>query len=660
MKLAEVSVKRPVFAIMMTAALIVLGAFSYKDLGLDLMPKTDSPNVNVQVQLPGASAEEVETQITKRIEEAVNTISGIDELRANSNQGQGQANITFALERDIESATQDVRDKVATIVSQFPRDAKQPQITKQDPDASPILQFNVYGAAVAEGDHADRRQADQAGARNLEGRRGDPPPGRAQARNPAVVERRSAERLRAERRPGPDRGHAPERRGSGRQLHRRPLRGGAPHDGPHQERRRFQPDRPRVSRRLRHHVRRRGPGAGHGAGNPADQQAERRPVRRPSGPETIGHQYRRSGRPRAREVGSDSSDLAVGSQDQHRQRSVAFHSPIVRRHPASPDSRRTPRQRGGLLLHPEPSRHAHCRPGRADLDHRHLHVHEDLRLHPEQHDDAGAVAGDRHRHRRRDRRAREHLQVRRGEGSQPEGSGGRRHGGNRAGGHGDDAVARRDLRAGRLHDGPDRPLLLQLRHHVGGRDSDLDVRVLHAHAGAVRDVAEEGRREVRSLDDEVRRCLREDGRRLRQDAHLVASSPAGDDGDRRGRRGVGRLPVPDGRQGTGARRRPGRVQYQRPPAQRHELCADRRIHQADRKGHPGVAVPEPRAAAGGQRPEQLQHHDDAARRAEHVTAGHDAPRAHHASQVPGGLAGACDGLRGHRYLGRLDQRRRRR
>src|SRR6185295_12226034 len=145
MKLAEVSVRRPVFAIMMTAALIVLGAFSYKDLGLDLMPKTDSPNVNVQVQLPGASAEEVETQITKRIEEAVNTISGIDELRANSNQGQGQANITFALERDIESATQDVRDKVATIVGQFPRDAKQPQITKQDPDASPILQFNVFG-----------------------------------------------------------------------------------------------------------------------------------------------------------------------------------------------------------------------------------------------------------------------------------------------------------------------------------------------------------------------------------------------------------------------------------------------------------------------------------------------------------------------------------
>src|SRR6476646_11716255 len=145
MKLAEVSVKRPVFAIMMTAALIVLGAFSYKDLGLDLMPKTDSPNVNVQVQLPGASAEEVETQITKRIEEAVNTISGIDELRANSNQGQGQVNIVFTLERDIEAATQDVRDKVATIVGQFPRDTKPPVIQKVDPDSQPILTLALYG-----------------------------------------------------------------------------------------------------------------------------------------------------------------------------------------------------------------------------------------------------------------------------------------------------------------------------------------------------------------------------------------------------------------------------------------------------------------------------------------------------------------------------------
>ena len=145
MKIAEVSVHRPVFAIMMTAALIVLGAVSYESLGLDLMPKTDAAVVNVQANLPGASAEEIETQITKRIEEAVNTISGIDELRASSDQGNARVTITFTLEREIESATQDVRDKLAQIVNQFPRDTRPLQITKMDPDAQPIFGFAVIG-----------------------------------------------------------------------------------------------------------------------------------------------------------------------------------------------------------------------------------------------------------------------------------------------------------------------------------------------------------------------------------------------------------------------------------------------------------------------------------------------------------------------------------
>jgi len=145
MILSDVSVRRPVFAVMMTAALVVLGGVSYWTLGLDLMPKTDQPVVTVNVNLPGASAEEVETQITKRIEEAVNTISGIDELRASSDQGSSRVSITFTLERDIESATQDVRDKVAGIVGQFPRDARPPQITKVDPDSQPVLNLAIYG-----------------------------------------------------------------------------------------------------------------------------------------------------------------------------------------------------------------------------------------------------------------------------------------------------------------------------------------------------------------------------------------------------------------------------------------------------------------------------------------------------------------------------------
>jgi hydrophobic/amphiphilic exporter-1 (mainly G- bacteria), HAE1 family len=145
MKLADVSIKRPVFAFMMTAALITLGLASYRELGLDLMPKTDAPTVSVMVSLPGASSEEIESQITKRVEEAVNTINGIDELRSSSDQGSSRVTITFVLEREIEAATQDVRDKVAPIVRQFPQDTQPPIVNKMDPDSSPILTLVISG-----------------------------------------------------------------------------------------------------------------------------------------------------------------------------------------------------------------------------------------------------------------------------------------------------------------------------------------------------------------------------------------------------------------------------------------------------------------------------------------------------------------------------------
>ena len=142
MKLADVSVRRPVFAVMMSAALLVLGWFSYRELGLDLMPKTDYPTVSVSTSLSGASAEEIETSITKPVEAAVNTINGIDELRCSSSQGNSRCTITFVLEREIEAATQDVRDKVAAL--RFPRDTDPPVVTKMDPDASPVLTIAVF------------------------------------------------------------------------------------------------------------------------------------------------------------------------------------------------------------------------------------------------------------------------------------------------------------------------------------------------------------------------------------------------------------------------------------------------------------------------------------------------------------------------------------
>jgi HAE1 family hydrophobic/amphiphilic exporter-1 len=146
MKLADVSIRRPVFAFMMSLAMVTIGVFSYKDLGVDLMPKTDLPNVNVSVSLPGASAEEVESQLTKPIEEAVNSIAGIDELRTTSNQGSSNTNITFTLEKPIDVAVQDVRDKIGPIVNKFPNNAGPPVIQKNDPDSSPILTLAMYGS----------------------------------------------------------------------------------------------------------------------------------------------------------------------------------------------------------------------------------------------------------------------------------------------------------------------------------------------------------------------------------------------------------------------------------------------------------------------------------------------------------------------------------
>ena len=145
MKLADVSIRRPVFALMMSVALVTLGLFSYGSLGVDLMPRTEQPNVQVRVGLPGASAEEVETALTLPIETAVNSIEGIDELRGNSNQGNTNVNITFKLEKDMDVAVQDVRDKIGPITNQFGRDATAPVIQKSDPDSGSVLTIAIYG-----------------------------------------------------------------------------------------------------------------------------------------------------------------------------------------------------------------------------------------------------------------------------------------------------------------------------------------------------------------------------------------------------------------------------------------------------------------------------------------------------------------------------------
>ncbi len=149
MSLSEICIRRPVFATMLVVSLVVLGLASFRTLGLDLFPKVDIPTVTITTRLEGASPEEIESQITKRIEEAVNTISGLDELRSTTIEGQSQIFASFLLDKDIETAANEVREKVATVMSDFPPGTDPAVIERFDPDASPIMAVVVSGARLS-------------------------------------------------------------------------------------------------------------------------------------------------------------------------------------------------------------------------------------------------------------------------------------------------------------------------------------------------------------------------------------------------------------------------------------------------------------------------------------------------------------------------------
>lgn len=141
--LAEICVKRPVFATMLILSLVVVGAFSFFSLGLDLFPKIDFPTITVTVRNPGASPEEIETDVTQKIEEAVNTISGIDELRSTSVEGLSQVFVQFVLEKNVDVAAQEVENRVQTVIPNLPDTAEQPTVVKLDTDAEPVLRITV-------------------------------------------------------------------------------------------------------------------------------------------------------------------------------------------------------------------------------------------------------------------------------------------------------------------------------------------------------------------------------------------------------------------------------------------------------------------------------------------------------------------------------------
>ncbi len=141
--IADLCISRPVFATMINLFLVVLGWFSFRQIGIDQFPNVELPIVTVTATLRGASPEEMETSVSKPLEEIINTVQGIDELSSTTIEGVSRITIQFFLERNRDIAAQDVRDKVNTILSQLPQGTDTPIIDKFDLDAVPVMSLSV-------------------------------------------------------------------------------------------------------------------------------------------------------------------------------------------------------------------------------------------------------------------------------------------------------------------------------------------------------------------------------------------------------------------------------------------------------------------------------------------------------------------------------------
>ena len=143
--LAELCVRRPVFALMLIMALVVAGVAAFPQLGVDRYPNMDLPSVYVRTAYPGAASQEVESEVSQVLEDAVATVAGIEELRSISSDGQSFVIVTFNLKRNLDAGVQDVRDAVASVLNRLPPGLDPPVVQKQDTDSSPIITLAVSG-----------------------------------------------------------------------------------------------------------------------------------------------------------------------------------------------------------------------------------------------------------------------------------------------------------------------------------------------------------------------------------------------------------------------------------------------------------------------------------------------------------------------------------
>ncbi len=153
--LAEICVRRPVFATVLSLVIVVVGLVFYFQLGVDQFPKVEFPVIVISTIQPGASPEDMETEVSDKIEAAVNTLSGVDELRSNSAEGISQVIIQFDLEKDVDAAFQEVQQKINLVLPELPRGVDPPVVMKFDPDAVPVLFVSLNAQGKSQGEITD-------------------------------------------------------------------------------------------------------------------------------------------------------------------------------------------------------------------------------------------------------------------------------------------------------------------------------------------------------------------------------------------------------------------------------------------------------------------------------------------------------------------------
>ncbi|MEX1147760.1 MAG: efflux RND transporter permease subunit, partial [Sphingomonadales bacterium] len=143
MILSDVSVKRPVLATVISLLIVAFGVMSFSGLPLREYPDIDSPLVSISTNYPGASAEIVESKITQMIEERVSGIEGIRAIESSSRDGRSSINIEFSVNRDVDNAANDVRDRVSQVLDDLPDEAEPPEVEKADTEGNPMMWFNL-------------------------------------------------------------------------------------------------------------------------------------------------------------------------------------------------------------------------------------------------------------------------------------------------------------------------------------------------------------------------------------------------------------------------------------------------------------------------------------------------------------------------------------